>query len=226
MDTVSHEGDNQKVNSLVFLMCLISLFALPSVGKMVDSRVLFQRERQGGQVRPGPHIIALTLVEIPSLLLVILIYGSISYWMIGLYPSAGHFGFFLLTIGLVIVCSFFLAQGVSAGADSNAFGAALFCAIFVWSLLLGGFLVRRPILPRDIQWIVYTSYFYFGFEALIINEFDNGNSDSQGFLDFRGFHPDDKWVCIGVLVVWIVFWRVLGYILLRFCQTTRRYNAK
>ncbi|KAJ3189230.1 hypothetical protein HDU85_002855 [Gaertneriomyces sp. JEL0708] len=220
------ESANQKVNSLLFLMCVFSLFALPAVGKMVDCRILFHRERQAGYVHPLPYIISLTLVELPILLMTIIVYGCISYWMVGLVATAGHFAFFLLTITLVILCSFCIAQAVAAGAGSNALGMALFCGVFVWSLLLGGFLVRRPLLPNGIQWIVYTSYLYFGFEALVINEFSGQGSIGAEFLNFRGFSPDDQWLSIAKLAAWVVFWRIVGYFILRYLQHARKQNVK
>jgi hypothetical protein len=169
---------------------------LPAISKLIEDRVLFQRERASGISSASAYFLSQFLVEIPILVAIVLLYGCISYWLVGLAATWFQFLFFLLTITLVIVVGFSAAQIASALVKSHSQSIAIYMVILVYSLLLGGFMVtkngvceccwgRSPVgpasgcfplanvvsaradLPAGIEWILYTSYFYFGYEALV-----------------------------------------------------------
>jgi hypothetical protein len=60
------------------------------------------------------YLLSLSFVETPLLFLVVLCYGAVSYWLVGLEPSASRFMFFFATIFLVINVGFAVAQAISA----------------------------------------------------------------------------------------------------------------
>jgi len=116
---------------------------------------------------------------------------------------------------VVINVGFSVAQVVSAAATSTAMAVALYMVVLVYSLLLGGFIVGKDELPSPMQWAVYTSYFFFGFEALTINEFAD-KPYGAGVLEGFGFQNGNKYLDLGVLCgAWIVL-RIIAYLLLRF----------
>ena len=65
--------------------------------------------------------------------------------------------------------------------------------IFVYALLLGGFIIEKTKLPDDAQWLVYTSFYYWGFGALVLNEFEGQPQviKGLGFADAPGI-----WECV------------------------------
>lgn len=96
VDTQSSAGN--RINTLLFLMCVFSLFCLPEISRIVETRLLFLRERSAGAwdficyelfifVHSGyyntfTYLIAMFLVEFPILLFTAVGYGCIAYWMV------------------------------------------------------------------------------------------------------------------------------------------------
>lgn len=62
---------------------------MPMVGY---ERVVFYRERAASMYNPFAFGLALSVVEIPYLLMQTLIFMPIVYWMVGFIPDAGKVG--------------------------------------------------------------------------------------------------------------------------------------
>jgi len=72
----------------------------------------------------------------------------------------------------------------------------------VWCLLLGGFIVEKKMMPVSLQWLIYTSYFFYGFQALLLNEFQNRDF-GHGSMFQMDFDKANKWENLGILVaIW------------------------
>jgi len=208
-------------NGILFLMCCFALFALPSISKFIEERVLFTREHSSGCYGALPYLLSHFLVELPILALTVLCYGVISYYMIGFRPEIKYFAFFVVTEFLVVQVGYGVCQMIAAFVSTNNVAIALYVVFLLYSLLLGGFIIRVDQLPSFLSWIVYTSYFYYGFAALIVNEFEGDTADAFVIQDFD-LQNSNKFVDSSVLLVlWIVF-LVLHYILLRFFNKEKR----
>jgi hypothetical protein len=115
--------------------------------------------------------VATSLLEMPLLAIVVSAYGFVSYWMVGLNPKWERFGIFLLTVYLVVCVGFSVAQAAASASKHVNMAIAVYMIVLVYSLLMGGFIVG----PDDLQggkWVLFTSYFWFGYECLICNEFE------------------------------------------------------
>jgi hypothetical protein len=77
--------------------------------------LLFNREKASGTYCTSAYFLATFTVEFPILLLIVIGYGCISYWMVGLDASLTHFLFFLAIIFAVIQVGFSISQCISAG---------------------------------------------------------------------------------------------------------------
>lgn len=105
--------------------------------------------------------------------------------MIGLEPRLENFGFLLVVIFVVVNTGFSVAQLISAGllflasvvyllgVKTMSMGITLYALFIVHNLLLGGFIVEKKMMPENLQWLIFTSYFYYGFQALVSNEFEH-----------------------------------------------------
>ena len=219
----SGTGDEavDRSNGILFLMCCFALFALPSISKFIEERVLFTREHSSGCYGALPYLLSHFLVELPILALTVLCYGLISYYMIGFRPEIKYFAFFVVTEFLVVQVGYGVCQMIAAFVSTNNVAIALYVVFLLYSLLLGGFIILKDQLPSFLSWIIYTSYFYYGFAALIVNEFEGDTADAFVIQNF-GLQNSNKFVDSSVLfVLWIVF-LVLHYILLRFFNKEKR----
>ena len=59
---------------------------------------IFLRENKNGMYRTDVYFLSKTAAEIPIFIAVPIIFTSVSYFMIGLYPNAEHF---FITVGIV-----------------------------------------------------------------------------------------------------------------------------
>lgn len=178
-------------------------------------------EYAGGYSSPLAYSISGFLVELPVLMITVLIYGLIVYFLVGFRSSDLHFPAFLLIVFLVVNVCFAKAQMLSALASSTNAALAFFMVILVYSLLLGGFMITADQLPHGIQWLTKTSYFFFGFNALLLNEY-LGVDDPQKNLVNLGFQNDKLWIDLVALTLFLVGFRCAGFAALKYLHRERR----
>ena len=210
-----------RTNVMLFVMCVFSLFCLPAIGKYIEDRALFIRERAGGFYSTFAYYTATFAVEFPILLGIVLLYGVISYWMVGLNPTADAFFLFLTIVFLVICVGFSLSQLIAASVSSLSMAIATYMIILVYSLLTGGFIVSKADLPQALQWLLYTSYFYYGYESLLIVEFGDKEWGPE-FLAGFGFTAENLGRDMAVLAAMFVGYRIAAYIVLAYFLREKR----
>lgn len=142
-------------------------------------------------------------------------------WMVGLEPNIFSFLFFLLIIFLVIHVGFAISQALAALFQTTNVAIACYMLLLVYSLLVGGFIVPPHSLPVYLRWMVYTSYYFYGFESLCVNEFEN-RSYADVVLADLGFNRDTKFRDVSCLCGLFIFYRLLAYIFLRYLHKEQR----
>jgi len=218
-DDISSVGN--RINGILFDMCVFSLICLPSISKFIEDRLLFTRERAGGCYRTAAYFWANLLVEIPILVFLVSTYSAVSYWMIGLEPTWQNFLFFHGVVQFAVLVMFTITQIISALAKSVNVALAIYFLALVYSLLLGGFIVSPSDLPQSLSWALYTSYFYYGFSALGVNEFEN-KEYGEDALEKLGLSDISKYLSFYILMAIFFVLRVITYVLLRFVHSERR----
>lgn len=208
-------SNGNRLNSILFLMCVFSLFCLPAISKFIEERLVFTREHASGYYSTLPYWIACFLCELPILLLTVIIYGNISYWMVGFQPGFSHFIFFLAIVFFVIQVAYAACQVIASNVKTVNVAIALYVMFLLYSLLLGGFLVHQDTLPEKCQWMVYTSYFYYGFAALTVNEFED-KSYGQSVITSLNLENVHKYLNLVVLIFLWISLKIIEYICLRF----------
>jgi len=91
----------------------------------------------------------------------------------------------------------------------------------VYSLLLGGFIVHKPSLPSSMSWMVYTSYFWYGYQSLIINEFED-KSYGKPVLKELDVYSENKWVAVGIMACLWLWLQVITFLVLLFFNKEKR----
>ena len=126
-------------------------------------------------------------------------------------PTAGAFATFTAVLVVVTLTGFSISQLVAACSRTVERAIAVYMLVFVYALLLGGFIIERSQLPHDARWLVYTSFYYWGFGALVMNEFEGQPQvlRSLGFADGPGI-----WASVAILGGFFVALRVLAFVAL------------
>jgi hypothetical protein len=120
--------------------------------------------------RISAYFIAKQISELPLQFGTPIIFVVITYWAVGLRADVGAFVVFLV---IVIVLNFVVnSYGMLMGALLPAALTALFVPVLlIISLLAAGFYVNPENFPGWISWVRYLSVFYYGFNAVIVNQF-------------------------------------------------------
>lgn len=111
------------------------------------------------------------LLGIPLLVIEAILYPTITYWMGGLRPDAGHFFFTVLQCCVISIVFAGYAR-FWASLVPGAILASTLAATFMGVLIgFSGFLIQRPRIPEPWRWMFWVSPFSYAYSALAINQF-------------------------------------------------------
>lgn len=175
------------------------------------------RERAANMYRTSSYYVSKMVTDMPKTLFFNLIFCVILYWMVGLRTDAGAFFIFVLTIFLISTLAESLALTVSVMAGDAQAAAALIPVFVIIALLFGGFFLEDEELSDWIGWIKYTSFIFYGFNALVKNEFaDLSDEEHPNFFDrYNNLSITGN---LALVFACLVFYRVLGYLFLQYLR--------
>ncbi|XP_076756289.1 protein white isoform X2 [Xylocopa sonorina] len=196
---------------------------------------IFLREHRNGMYRTDVYFLCKTLAEAPIFVAVPLLFTIIVYPMIGLYPGIDHF---FVTAGIVaLIANVSTSFGYLISCISNNLSMALSIGppVIIPFLLFGGFFLNTASVPFYFEWFSYLSWFRYGNEALLINQWSevetitctrsNATCPKTGrmVLQTFNFKQEHFWIDIGCLFCLIIAFRFLAFLAL--LAKTRR-NSK
>ncbi|XP_046741059.1 ABC multidrug transporter H-like [Diprion similis] len=139
---------------------------------------IFLREHRNGMYRTDVYFICKTLAEAPVFIAVPFVYTAIVYPMIGMYPGPEHF---FTTAGIVtLVANVATSFGylISCVSSNVAMASAIAPPLIIPFLLFGGFFLNKASVPSYFVWFSYLSWFRYGNEALLVNQWAEVDSIS------------------------------------------------
>ncbi|XP_078047222.1 protein white isoform X1 [Augochlora pura] len=193
---------------------------------------IFLREHRNGMYRTDVYFLCKTLAEAPIFLAVPFLFTVIAYPMIGLYPGIDHF---FITAGIVaLVANVSTSFGYLISCMSNNLSMALSIGppVIIPFLLFGGFFLNTASVPYYFEWFSYLSWFRYGNEALLINQWSDVESiactrsnatcpkTGRMVLQTFNFKEDHFWIDIACLFSLIIAFRFLAFLAL--LSKTRR----
>jgi len=121
---------------------------------------------------------------------------------------------------------------ISALCKTTEMSITVLAMVLEVSRLFGGFLLAPSRIPKYFSWLDALSYFKYTYVALSLNELeglqlacDNTLNttqpciyDGQTLIQERGFDYMDITACIGVLLGFILFSRIIAYLGVRFLK--------
>eukprot|EP00727_Mastigamoeba_balamuthi_P000518 m51a1_g10463 putative atp-binding cassette sub-family g member 1 isoform x1 (600) ;mRNA; r:39719-41802 len=204
----------------LFLGCAFGIFCVPSIPRFACERRVFARERASGYYGPTSYYLAATVVELPLMLAMIGAYCGVSYWMVGLRPELPRFATFTLIVFLTVMVSFSAAHLAATASGSVGLAVALYGFFFVYSLLFGGFFIAMPKMPANARWLVRSSYMFYSFEGMLMNEFEG--DEALSWLRPQYDVGGSPWRDVAVLAAFFLGLRVGSYLCLCFLHREKR----
>ncbi|KAJ3040325.1 hypothetical protein HK097_002587 [Rhizophlyctis rosea] len=224
---------NSVQNRLGFLFFLCTNqgfnFALPVATQLPQHATILKRERAALSYRSSTFFLGILLAELPLPFVWTVLFNAIAYWMVNLQRTVVNF-FVFQAVNLAIVWAC-IGLGMTVGAAAPTAKVAQLMAplsvvIFV---VFSGFLVSSDDLLPVFIWIPYLSPLYYGFRALMQNEFtgltfscppdlaatgrclQNGDQVLANF----GVQKPSVWLCCVALICLGVGFNLVAYVLLR-----------
>ncbi|RYR50649.1 hypothetical protein Ahy_A07g037276 isoform A [Arachis hypogaea] len=202
----------------------------------LEERRTLMRETSRGAYRVSSYVLANTLVFLPFLLMVCVLYTTPVYWLVGLRKDIDAFLYFSLVVWLVLLMSNSLVACFSALVPNFILGNSVIAGLMGSFFLFSGYFISKEKMPSYWIFMHYLSLFKYPFECLMINEYGeeqgrrrcletrNGECILHGveFLEQQGLKESKKWTNLVVMLGFIIGYRVLCFCILWFrCYRTR-----
>jgi len=141
-----------------------------------DERPVFLREVNNNMYKVGPYFWAKIFSELPFSILTPSIFGVIVYFTVQLNPQVDKFFLFLLTLILIYNASSGYSLIISASFSDKQLAVTLTPVLIIPFMLFAGFFVSTDSIPVYLKIFEYLSIFKYGYQGLMMNEFnDNPN---------------------------------------------------
>ncbi|KAL3502683.1 hypothetical protein ACH5RR_037132 [Cinchona calisaya] len=210
--------------SLTFLLSSTTE-ALPI---FLQERKILIRETSRGAYRISSYVMANTIVFLPFLLLVALLYTTPVYWLVGLRRDINGYLYFSLVAWMVVLMSNSFVGCFCALVPNFISGMSLIAGVMGAFFLFSGYFIPKEETPKCWIFMHYLSLFKYPFESFLINEF--GGEKGRGkcvegfqgvcllhgdeFLRKLGIEESQKWNNLTIMLIFILGYRVLCFLIL------------
>ncbi|CAA6656853.1 unnamed protein product [Spirodela intermedia] len=133
----------------------------------------FAMETAYNAYRRSSYVLSNSLVSIPFLIILSIVFAAITFFAVGLAGGASGFFFYFL----IILASFWAGNSfvtfLSGVVSDVMMGFTIVVAILAYYLLFSGFFITRERMPSYWVWFHYLSMVKYPYEAVLHNEFDD-----------------------------------------------------
>ncbi|XP_068661426.1 ABC transporter G family member 23 [Aristolochia californica] len=222
-------GVAERLGFFAFSLSFLLSSTVEALPIFLQERRVLMREASRGAYKVSSYIIANTLVFIPFLLVVALLFAFPVYWLVGLNPSIAAFTFFVIIVWLIVLMASSLVLFLSAVSPDFISGNSLICMVLGAFFLFSGYFIPKENIPRYWIFMYYVSLYKYPLDCLLINEYwssrrqcfsRNQGPDSECLLTgrdvlrSRGLEEEGRWTNVGIMLGFFLFYRVLCWIIL------------
>ncbi|KAL5228291.1 hypothetical protein ABZP36_016556 [Zizania latifolia] len=204
----------------------------------LQERRILERETSRGAYRVSSYVVSNAAVFLPFLLASALLYAVPVYWLVGLAREPVRFAYFSLVVWLVMLTANSFVACFSALAPNYIVGNSIIAGLIGCFFLFSGYFVASKNIPRYWVFMHYISLFKYPFEAFVVNEYGGARGgqeclskaasgfcvlDGATLLRQQGMRESMRWSNLGVMLCFVVGYRVLCFVFLLFrCHRMRR----
>lgn len=218
------EGIEKRFGLFAFTLTFLLSSTTETLPIFISERPILLRETSSGVYRLSSYLIANTLVFLPYLLAVAIIYSVPVYFLVGLCSSWLSFAYFVLVIWVIILMANSFVLFLSSLAPNYIAGTSLLTVLLAAFFLFSGYFISKENLPRYWVFMHFFSMYKYALDALLINEYsclvtrcliwykqNDGECMVTGgdVLQKRGLSETQRWTNVYVLIGFFVLYRVL-----------------
>ncbi|KAL1562778.1 ABC transporter G family member 10-like [Salvia divinorum] len=234
------ENERKKVQNQVGFFAFSLTFLISTTTEalpiFLQERRILERETSRGAYRISSYMVANTLVFLPFLLIVALLYATPVYWIVGLTQNISQYLYFTLVVWMVILMANSFVACCSVLVPDFITGMSLTGGVMGAFFLFSGYFLTTDSIPKCWNFMQYLSVFKYPYESFVINEFGGEEGKAKcmeriegqcliyghGFLIRQGLKESQKWINLFMMMSFIIGYRFLGYVFLWYkCYKTR-----
>ncbi|KAG0695928.1 P-loop containing nucleoside triphosphate hydrolase protein [Suillus ampliporus] len=156
---------------LYFSLFFSAITCIAEVPALFFQRPIVLRHQKAALHYPFIESLAHTVVDIPITLITQLGFAVILYFLVGLQRSAAQFFVFYLVVFLMSQTMKSLFRAIAASFKTLSSALAVSGIVIVLISLYDGFTIPWPTAPTCLRWIMWLNPLWWGFGALVVNEF-------------------------------------------------------
>jgi len=235
---VMNDSKRHKLQTQIGFFAYSLAFLLSSTTEglpiFLQERRILKRETSKGAYRVSSYVVSNTLVFLPFLLVVALLYSTPVYWLVGLRRTMDGFLYFLLVVWMVVLMSNSFVACFSALVPNFIMGTSLIAGLVGSFLLFSGYFIAKDDMPKYWIFMHYLSLFKYPFECFMINEYGGEEGKrkclkniegscylyGEEFLKQQGVEESNKWSNLAVMTGFILGYRLLCFLIL-LCRSYR-----
>ncbi|KAI6652906.1 Protein white [Oopsacas minuta] len=202
---------------------------------------VFWKEYFSGMYRIWVYFLTKTLAELPFFIFLPIFFALVVYFFAGLSVDAGKFFIFYFILVLAGNASLSLGYFISTVSPTIAIALAIAPLLIIPFMIFGGLFAQSGSLLSWLTWIEYISWFKYGFEGLMVNEwvgykFSNDTINAclnstmnacfktgEDVLGFYNLNADNFWLDVGAIFVILIVLRVIAFVALMIHTLIRAY---
>ncbi|XP_072958827.1 ABC transporter G family member 4-like [Typha angustifolia] len=223
----SDAGVQKRFGLFAFSLTFLLSSTTETLPIFVLERPILLREASSGLYRLSSHVAAATLVFLPYLLAVAIIYSASVYFLVGLCSSPAAFASFVLIVWLVVLTANSFVLLISSFTPDYIAGTSLVTVFLAGFFLFSGYFLTKESMPTYWVFMHYLSPYKYALDALLANEYGCAKERCFGWgegeecevkgkdvLERKGLREGDKWTGLQVLFGFFVLYRVLYWVVL------------
>ncbi|KAH6814356.1 ABC-2 type transporter family protein [Perilla frutescens var. frutescens] len=217
-------GIEKRLGLFAFTLTFLLSSTTETLPIFINERPILLRETSSGVYRLSSYLMANTLVFLPYLLAIAVVYSVSVYFLVGLCTTWQAFAYFVLVIWVIVLMANSFVLFLSSIAPNFIAGTSLLTLVLAGFFLFSGYFISRDSLPKFWLLMHYLSMYKYALDALLINEYSCLVStcliwydeksrtcmvNGRDFLEKRGLHVRQRWINIYVMIGFFVLYRFL-----------------
>ncbi|GMG99992.1 hypothetical protein Nepgr_001832 [Nepenthes gracilis] len=222
-------GVAERLGFFAFSLSFLLSSTVEALPIYLQERRVVMKEASRGAYKVSSYMIANTIIFIPFLLIVALLFAVPVYWIVGLNPSITAFASFICNVWLIVLMASSLVLFLSAISPDFIVGNSLICTVLGAFFLFSGYFVPKERIPKYWMFMYYVSLYRYPLDSLIVNEYWSARDDCFAWQDHdrsmclmtgndvlreRGLDKDTRWINAGIMLGFFLLYRVFCWVVL------------
>ncbi|KAI3474140.1 hypothetical protein Pfo_028928 [Paulownia fortunei] len=223
-------GVAERLGLFAFSLSFLLSSTVEALPIYLQERHVLMKEASRGSYRISSYLVANTIIFFPFF-----VHSSNSFFGpivldCGTEPSASAFAFFTFVVWLIVLMASSLVLFLSVISPDFISGNSLICTVLGAFFLFSGYFIPKEFIPKYWLFMYYVSLYRYPLDSLVINEYWSERNEcfsrrvgdnlseclltGRDVLKSRGLDKDTRWVSVGIMLAFFMFYRVLSWIIL------------